>query len=75
MLTQAYFISKIFDGLSEPCKRSLTTKYILEVSTNVPQKGFGLIVVIIVGVVSLILGVVVIGLVVLIILLLKRKKA
>ena len=58
MLTQAYFISKIFDGLSEPCKRSLTTKYILEVSTNVPQQGFGLIVVIIVGVVSLILGIV-----------------
>lgn len=58
MLTQVTFIPKIFVGLSEPCKRSLTTKYILEVSTNVPQQGFGLIVVIIVGVVGLILGIV-----------------
>lgn len=58
MLTQATFISTIFDGLSEPCKRSLTTKYILEVSTNVPQQSFGLIVVIIVGIVCLILGIV-----------------
>ena len=57
MLTHTTFISKIFDGLSEPCKRSLTTKYILEVSTNVPQQGFGLIVVIIACVVGLILGI------------------
>ena len=59
MLTQGTFIPKIIVGLSEPCKRSLTTKYILEVSTNVPQHEFGLIVVIIVGVVSLILGIVI----------------
>ena len=57
MLTHTTFISKIFDGLSEPCKRSLTTKYILEVSTNVPQQGFGLIVVIIACFVGLILGI------------------
>ena len=57
MLTHPTFISKIFDGLSEPCKRSLITKYILEVSTNVPQQGFGLIVVIIACVVGLILGI------------------